>query len=799
MPDLADILQYRHFRQTAFPFATAPSPTDTSPKYVAGSNLMTSYKGYTELRPGFDVGFERVPTSFTDPIKRIFTWRRWGGQFYIMLCTSGVNSQVWSLAAGRDSNFSLIFTSVSAETFDFVVSNNFCFFANGLDNKKFDGVSVTNWGIANPNVSLALSAYAGTAANGSTPTGGSTWSNVNGALGAPGPHAPATASVTSVNTIKYSLGLNLTNYLFSVPPGNTITGISVTVDGFQTSSGFPNSVGVFFNLLYNGMQIGTVKPFTFPAVQLPSSRGPITVGSSTDLWGAILNPNITNDTTFGVQVTGAVEIFGGTSTATFSVDSVQIVIYNTGGPIITVSGSAGTFSASNGGYEYVYCYFNSNTGHISSPTPPSQPSGNFTSKLNIGIPVIASTDPQVTNIRLFRTTDGGGGVYFEVSGSPYPNATGTITDNTADANLSIITAPTFGFNDPPPPQKGMVWFANRIWGFSNNTLYFTDWEEMNIGVPEEGSTSGPAGNFYKFASEITGLSVVSDGVLIFLAGSIWKISGDSLSTFWRKNISLGLGCRNRACISSLGGTTAFLANTNSIWTTDSNSLNEISQDIQPTLDNIDSQQASISFHFQGQYRWLLVCDPSHTQSIPFDLNTEKWMPPWSIVGNAVHSGETSVGTFTLLLGQQTSNKMLQMIPNQFTDNGSFYGASGTTNTLPLVNEHLSSGSPIIDLFYPQAPEHVAELEYLGMETNAVLPDSILRMFDDDPNTATYTDITANRVDSPLKTVVQGANVLDKWTYDRAWSGKRVSVQFNYNPTGQYFKLYTVTLAYKQVR
>jgi len=801
MPDIADILQYRHFRKPAFSFVTATAPTTSDPNYVAGSNLMTSYKGYVEKRPGFDVGLEPTPTSFTDQIQRIFTWRRWGGTFYIMLCTVGTVAKVWKLALGVDSSFSVIFTSAGTEPFDFVVSNNFCFFGNGTENRKFDGTTVWNWGISIGSIAESPNAYCNTAADGG---GAHAWSNPTNAQGPPDGSdavnngtAPAHGSFTSNN-------LFATNYGgFSVGTGDTILGIQITVTGSQTlpPGSASTAVNLNFYLTYNGVAIGTAKYASFYNSSSPGSNVTVSLGGSSDLWGATLNANVVADGTFGVICYGFIGNGGGGSSrsCTFGVDAIQITVSKLGGPTITVSGTAGSFSASNGGYQYVYCYSNSNTGHISSPTPPSAASGNFSSKLNIGITVVASTDPQVTNIRLFRTTDGGGGQFFEVANSPYPNASGTITDNTADVNLSIISAPTFEFNDPPPPMKGMVWFANRIWGFNNNSVYFTDWEEMNIGVPEEGCTSGPQGNFWNFSTEVTGLSVAQDGILIFLPGAIYKISGDSLSNFWRTTVAGGLGCRNRATITRLGGLTAFLANTNSVWTTDSTSLNELSANIQPTIDNIDQSQASMAFHFQGQYRWLLLCDPSHNQTIPFDVNTEQWIPPWSIVGTAVTTGETSPGVFTLLLANRADNKMLQMIPNQYTDDGAAYGMSGTLNCIPLVNEHLSSGSPIIDLFYPQAPEHVAMMEYVAMETNALLPTSVKRMFDDDPNTATYVDNTSNAVNSPLKTVVQGTNVLDKWYYDRAWSGKRVSIQFNYAPAANNPKIYTMTIAYKQVR
>src|SRR5690242_14902331 len=114
---VVETLQWRHFRNTALPFITAPFASDTNPKYVAGSNLLTSYKNYTERRPGFDVGLEPTPTTFGDPVVRTFCWRRWGGTFYIMLCTSGAVAKVYKLAIGVDASFGLIWTSTSAEPF----------------------------------------------------------------------------------------------------------------------------------------------------------------------------------------------------------------------------------------------------------------------------------------------------------------------------------------------------------------------------------------------------------------------------------------------------------------------------------------------------------------------------------------------------------------------------------------------------------------------------------------------------------------------------------------------------------
>lgn len=788
---VASELSYRHVRNTALPYVTASAPTSTNPQYVDGLNVLTSYKGYVERRPGFATGFESTPTQFAGTIQRVFGWRRWGSTFFLMLNEiTPTASNVYKLAIGSDASFVQIFSSASTNIFDFVVSNNFCFFGNGVDMKKFDGTTVTNWGIAIGSITVGSNSYAGTGVDG----GGiaNPWSNPSRAVGAPDSSYATNTVVALANHVAFTNNLVATNYTFS--PGialtNTILGIQVNITGLVDVTGFLN---LAVHLTYAGVGIGQAKSFA-----LTTASSTISVGSNSDLWGASLNPNIVNDPSFGIQVGGSITNgTGSTITRTVSVDAVQIVIYSLGGPGIAVSGSAGAFSASNGGYQYVYSYSNANTGHVSSPTLPSIASGNFTNKLNIGITVVASTDPQVTNIRLFRTTDGGGGVYFEVENSPYPNVSTVITDKTSDANLSVITAPTFGFNDPPPPQQGFVWFANRIWGFINNTVYFTDWEEQNIGVAEESCVSGPGGNFWKFDSEVTALSVAQDGVIIFTAGGIFKIDGDSLDTFRRTTIAVGIGCRNRATIARLGAMTAFLANTNSIWTTDSNSLQEISQMIQPTLDGIDHSQASMTFHIQGQNRWLLLSDAGHNQTLCYDTNTQQWMPPWSIVATALRSAETSSGNWDLLIGQETTNTMLQLTPAAYLDNGAPYAANLKTNPQPIINEHLGAGSAYIDLYYPQNPGQVAYMEYVGADFNAILPADILYELDDDPATATYISIIANAKDAPLKT--QGVNIKNMWYYSRQFTGRRVSIQMVWWPQNSNFKLYTYTTAYKITR
>jgi hypothetical protein len=172
-------LHHKYVDSTNLKYQSYNSPTSTEILWGGGQNVLTSMIGYAEKRPGF-IPLEPAPTTFSGTLKRIFGWRRWGGNFYVMLCEVENTAKVYKLASGVDASFSLIWTSASSETFDFVVSNNFCFFGNGLDMQKYDGTTVTKWGIAAPNVVSA--GPNGPLAASTIPVGAFPWSNPNNIL-----------------------------------------------------------------------------------------------------------------------------------------------------------------------------------------------------------------------------------------------------------------------------------------------------------------------------------------------------------------------------------------------------------------------------------------------------------------------------------------------------------------------------------------------------------------------------------------------------------------------------------------
>lgn len=595
--------EHRTLSNTALPYISNASLTSTSPQYIPGSqNIMTSLRNWSELRPGFSVNFDG--TGFTN-VARNFIWRRWtnstpnGGLFIWMVCDiSGGVAKVYKKILGVDSAPVLLWTSTSAEPFDFVVSSNTCFFGNGTDMQKFDSQTLSNWGIVAP---------------------------VNG---------PGITLVTGTNNVYTS-------------------------------------------------------------------------------------------------------------------------------------------------WCYCYTYYNSNTGHESSPSPISACSGVFTNK-NSQLSVVASTDPQVTNIRVYRTPDGGAqdpALMQEISNSPFPNATGNVVDSTADIDLSIRTAPEFFRNNPPTPCKGFVTYSGRIWGFANNTTYFSGFEEIVNGVPEECWPGGLTGNYYPWPNEVFGHASLTDGIAVLQATQITKIEGDSLDTFRRYTLLEKRGTRSRTTVASLGGSVVWLDTSNTIWLSD---LGEIGIPIRPDTAGINPLTCYITMHISGIFHWVTVLDGENGILYVYDLDTSQWLPPWTL-GNsasALFSGETSIGDINLILALGNTTTQ-QLAAGTYSDAGTKYSATGITNLVPVTPD--------------SNPSFQGTHDWTELKTDAVPPTQVLQCIDDDPTQAPFSDLTSGAEPSPLL-AHQGA-FLQSWRYPATpESAAYVALKFVWNG-GQNFHLYNVDMGF----
>lgn len=445
------------------------------------------------------------------------------------------------------------------------------------------------------------------------------------------------------------------------------------------------------------------------------------------------------------------------------------------GPGITlIAGALNVYTS------YCYCctYWDATDKFETSPSPISACSGIFANK-SVNLDLTASTNPRFNGIRVYRTPDGGAQdptQMQEIAGSPFPNATATVTDTTLDVNLSTRVAAQFFRNDPPTPCKGFVGYGGRIWGFNNNTTFYSGFEEISGSVNEECWPGGLAGNFYPWAKQVNAHASLLDGIAVFTAERISKIEGDSLDTFRRYTLLEKRGTRSRTTVASLGGSVVWLDTSNTIWLSD---LGEIGVPIRPDTLAINPATCWISLHISGLFHWVMVLDGSAGKLFVYDLDRKIWMPPWTVgPSSAMFSGETSEGNMNLLLARG-KKKVLQLTPGSYLDDVDAYSPIGITNLFPLSPE----GNP----------SWQGTHDWTEIKTDSVPPTQVLQMVDDDPDFAPYTDISANAEPSPL--LAHQGVFLQSWRYPATpKSAAFVSIKFVW-PGGKQFHVYNLDLAF----
>lgn len=865
-------LAHRNVKHANLPYVSFISPTATDPCFIPGSqDVMTSIAGYSERRPGFS---DTDATGFTN-LKRVFTWDRNDGSFYKMYCDLNASNQavVYKQSVLTDVSPVSIYTDTASSTpFDFVVSNNTVYFSNGHVAQKWDPVNgISNWGIAIGSVNNVTGpSIAGAGANqGGT---GISWTNPNNVTS-----AVSFATVTVAGAANQSKYLAASTFGFSIPATNTILGIAVTFDA-QVSTA---SATVAIALEKLGALVGSTKQQT-----ITSSLTTYTLGGSSDLWGTTWTANDLNQATFGATLKGVI-LFGGPST-TYSIRNVNVTVYGLGGPTVTTNGS-GSLNAYVG-YQYVFCYGNSNTGHVSSPTPVSGSTGPFGGAIstttlagsgsgyaandtgivvtgnqaatyqiltvsggavltysitangksyvvgnnvatakggaqpgagtgftinitaiggiaNTVVSLTASTDSQVNQIRVFRSTDSVipgtvAGTFFEIPNSPFANTTTTINDTAADnALLTYSVAPLPGFNDPPTPFRGPVYYSGRIWGFADNKVYFSALEENTIGVPEESFVSGVAGNFWNFDEPTQGLAVAgsanSQTLGIFCGGRLYGIVGNSLDTFRKFLISNRRGCRNVTAIATLGSMVAWFDSSGQVWGTDGTSLEELGLPIRPDLAGLNPANVSMTFHASGKLHWLLVS--TGTQVFTYDLDTEQWMPPWSFVSSYLFSGETSAGNYLLFGAKPT--KSLTLSATAHNDNGSAYQPIFRTNLFSVVPDFGTRFSSVSVGMYDE-PSRTGLPWIFQVDTNSAALSDVSFVADEDPlnGSTAYTSIFGNQTTPERAFNRRGGSFLLQNVFPMTQPTARwIGLQWKGQIADDNLRVYGFYLAYSQKR
>jgi hypothetical protein len=411
---------------------------------------------------------------------------------------------------------------------------------------------------------------------------------------------------------------------------------------------------------------------------------------------------------------------------------------------VSVSTTGTGISSFAGGWYYRITYWDSVAGHESSASDLSPCTGNVANK-TIQIPVVASANTRVTNIRVYRTTDGGSttpSLMQEITGSPFANSTATVTDTTADTSLSTRVAPGTTSNDPPTPSSMLITYGARIWTAKNGTVYFSANEENSNGVNEESFPSGIAGNNYLWPRLVRSLRPMPDGIAVFMSGQIGKVEGDRRDNFRRYTLMQKRGAISHTATTELGGSVGWLDTASQVWLDGE----EIGFDIRRDLVGINHAKAYMAVHISGRNHWLLLLDGANGKIYTYDLDSKQWMTPWLVTANSscLNTGETSDGTIALAIAL-ASTKVYKQNNSSYNDAGTPYAASGTLN---LLQNH---------------PEGNAEwngvLDSIAVETDSHINSAVSVLMDDDPATGTYQTITGNVQDPPKR--VQGTNLVKK--------------------------------------
>lgn len=485
------------------------------------------------------------------------------------------------------------------------------------------------------------------------------------------------------------------------------------------------------------------------------------------------------------------QLFFGNGTDMKKYDGTTVTTWGLTQPSAPTLGTTGTGLTLNIGRDYAYAYGNSSTGHIG-PISPTANTGTCTNK-TITVGVTASGDSQVDQIWIYATEDGGA-VLYAVASSPFANSTTTQNDATTDTALvSRPLAPLSGVNSAPTASKGPVFWNGRIWTFKNDTVYFSGNEEINAGVSEE---AFPTFNKFRFGREVTALIPTQRFLLVYTANEIFRISGDSLATFKRDLLASKTGSLNRAAMTtatvpnatSSSGTllnvVAWLDTNNVVRVTDGVNIQDISIPIRPDIAAITHASASMAAYDDGKHHWIILLDGGAGYLRVYDLDTQMWMPPWSMNGvQSIHYGPIAAGTNYLFIGRfvgsSNTTQVYYMDKTLYTDRGNAYSAFLKTSLMNVVED--------------SSPSQIGAIDHVGIERNTVALNDVKILTDDDPFQGTYTSVFANEYGPSRRN--QGTYLIEKWYWSNGPTCRRASIYFAWTTPGVATKFYTFDVVY----
>jgi hypothetical protein len=253
-------------------------------------------------------------------------------------------------------------------------------------------------------------------------------------------------------------------------------------------------------------------------------------------------------------------------------------------------------------------------------------------------------------------------------------------DGTGAGVPNIWTASTSG---TVPNGKYLCYFNNRVFvaGESANPsrLYWS-------GIGDAGDWASPSGGYTTFDPDdgepITGLGVVGDYILVFKPRKIYVVFDTDTGGYRR--ISSEVGClANRSIVETSSGT-FFLSNDRQLMVTDGGSIQSVSNDIDPLLQDIsgDTIANAAAVYWKGSYYLSISGSDENNLIIEFDTRFSSWwlhdiqITSTTTVGVndwAIANPTTTSDLYTVAANTTGSPLLLQaFVDDIYKDNGNAY-------------------------------------------------------------------------------------------------------------------------------
>jgi hypothetical protein len=346
-------------------------------------------------------------------------------------------------------------------------------------------------------------------------------------------------------------------------------------------------------------------------------------------------------------------------------------------------------------------------------------------------------------------------------------STWTFVDAVPDSQLiTSLIAPLSHLNDTPPGQTGstvmtggkmIVYWNGRIWMAVGNKVYFSAGPDTLNGIPE--SCFPPAYSF-TFPGNVTGLRVITGGVVVAVADMFWSIQGGPQTTaFYPDKYLTHIGVLTPNCLEQDGDTLLAYTAGSQFFEIQAGQKQELGGNPVSPIGNVLlngwgstivqaspwlPSNSSITVHRNGYDAGIWISNGTDSL-LRYGINVNNFSPVYQpLLSGLPHAGvissvETAPGVWSLLLASNVANDFIYVrnfAATTFQDNGNSYPMSiiigniimsePTQNLVPI--EFISAYSALIG--------SVPTVSWLPNEINApglaVAPFTVLPLVQNEP-------------------------------------------------------------------